>query len=204
MTLYPSDDTYIRGGSYRDKNYGAETEMLVSEGAGGPLGNTTRQAHFKFDLSSIQDLSEIKDARLYLYSYSDVAGKEVAILSGVETVSYTHLLNELKAVAADYNKPVFTTETCWGALDDDRRAEIVRRTLQAHKACGLGCVVHALWYSRMPDLHTEEDGPVGYAGNLCFIDKDGTIRKGHEVDVYKRQGLFRRNTESAQTRGNAL
>ena len=86
VTLYPSDDTYIRGGSYRDKNYGAETEMLVSEGAGGPLGNTTRQAHFKFDLSSIQDLSEIKDARLYLYSYSDVAGKEVAILSGVENV----------------------------------------------------------------------------------------------------------------------
>ena len=126
----------------------------------------------------LADVADISDVfLLHPYHFSELKPDEE--LLPVE--SFVKELNELKAVAAEYNKPVFTTETCWGALDDDRRAEIVRRTLQAHKACGLGCVVHALWYSRMPDLHTEEDGPVGYAGNLCFIDKDGTIRKGHEV-----------------------
>ena len=32
------------------------------------------------------------------------------------------------AFAAKVNKPLIATETCWGALDDEKRVEIVRFT----------------------------------------------------------------------------
>lgn len=123
-------------------------------------------------LTDVADISDVFLLHPYFFSPKE------ELLSVESCVAE---LKELKSVATEYGKPVLTSETCWGSFDDDRRAEMVKRTLWAHRECGIGYIAHALWYSRVPDLHTQEDGPVGNAENLCFINKDGTIRKGHEV-----------------------
>ena len=86
-----------------------------------------------------------------------------------------------KAYADSQSLPVIATETCWGALSDKERAEIVRFTLENLQEAGIGFTVHALYYSRVADLHYEADGFVGGAGNLAFTNKDGSLREGHEV-----------------------
>ena len=80
-----------------------------------------------------------------------------------------------------YLKPVLLTEACWGAIDDKERVRIIEFSLDEIKKRGMGFVVHALHYSRVPDLHYASDGTVGVPGNCAFINKDGTLRKGHEI-----------------------
>ena len=91
------------------------------------------------------------------------------------------LLNKYKELSRKYNKPVLCTETCWGSRDDKVRAKIVERTLDGFRRAGIGFVAHALHWSHVADLHTEEDGPLSEPGNLMFIDKDGSVREGHEI-----------------------
>ena len=91
------------------------------------------------------------------------------------------MLEEFKCWSKKYDKPLLTTETCWGSRDDSVRTEIIRRTLTAHKKAGIGYIAHALHWSHMADLHDECDGYVGVPGNLMFITKDGKIRPGHEI-----------------------
>ena len=80
------------------------------------------------------------------------------------------------------NKPLITSECCWGSLDDEMRAELIRVSLETFKKYGIGYVVHALWYSGCADLHDPCDGRVSpEIGNLCFIRKDGTVRAHHEI-----------------------
>ena len=80
------------------------------------------------------------------------------------------------------NKPLITSECCWGSLDDEIRAELIRVSLETFKKYGIGYVVHALWYSGCADLHDPCDGRVSLEiGNLCFIRKDGTVRAHHEI-----------------------
>ncbi len=83
--------------------------------------------------------------------------------------------------AEKFNKPVLTTETCWGSKIDANRVEIIRRTLEAHNRAGVGFIVHALNYSFVADLHDECDAPISSPGNLAFVTKDGKIRPGHEI-----------------------
>lgn len=78
-------------------------------------------------------------------------------------------------------KPLLVTETCWGATDDMVRSEIIRYTLGVLSRREIGFLVHALAYSGVADLHNLEDGYVGRPGNLAFMNKDGTMRKGHDV-----------------------
>lgn len=86
-----------------------------------------------------------------------------------------------RLTAEELGKGVITTETCWGSTDDEERIEIIRLELGAHNMAKVGYIAHALAYSHVADLHNAEDGVVGGPGNLCFLDKDGTVRKGHEI-----------------------
>ena len=83
--------------------------------------------------------------------------------------------------AKEVNKQLLVTETCWGAYTDDVRVEIIKYTLGTLSKYNIGFVAHALHYSRVADLHYEEDGYVGTPGNLAFINKDGTLRAGHDI-----------------------
>lgn len=84
--------------------------------------------------------------------------------------------------AKKVGKPVLVTETCWGTdHDDEARAEIIRFSLSTLKKYHMGFLPHALCYSLVSDLHESEDGNITHSGNLAFLNKDGTLRPGHEV-----------------------
>ena len=86
------------------------------------------------------------------------------------------------AEAAKNEKPLIVSECCWGSLDDKLRAEYIRVTLSTFQKYGLGFVAHALFYCGCADLHDPCDGRVSpEIGNLCFINKDGTVRPYHDV-----------------------
>ncbi|MBP3360448.1 MAG: S-layer homology domain-containing protein [Clostridia bacterium] len=78
-------DMYIRGGDFSGENYGKEDVILVSEGGAAPNDNGTRQAHIKFDISSLDTGAQITRATLKLYGSSTAENKEVAVFSGVES-----------------------------------------------------------------------------------------------------------------------
>jgi hypothetical protein len=83
--------------------------------------------------------------------------------------------------AAKLKKPLLATETCWGALDDGKRVEIIRYTLAQLKKRRIGWLVYLLHHSLIADAHRPEFGPVSAPGNLAFIEADGSLRPGHEV-----------------------
>lgn len=60
ITLNPSDDAYTRDGSYGDKNYGSEPDLLLKAATSG----FTRHTYLKFDLSGHKNL---KSAKLRIY-----------------------------------------------------------------------------------------------------------------------------------------
>ena len=84
--------------------------------------------------------------------------------------------------AQKHGKPIISSECCWGSLDNAKRGELIRATLTTFKKYGVGFVAHALWYCGCADLHDPCDGRVTpNIGNLCFINKDGSVRPHHEV-----------------------
>jgi len=91
------------------------------------------------------------------------------------------LLKDMSDLAKRHKKQICTTETCWGSMDDNTRVGMIRITMEAHREVGMGWIAHALYHSRVADLHDATDGPIGVPGNLAFVRKDGTIRPGHEI-----------------------
>ncbi|MDR1431974.1 MAG: glycoside hydrolase family 5 protein [Propionibacteriaceae bacterium] len=85
---------------------------------------------------------------------------------------------------ADYarsaGKPIVATETCWGADTDTDRAEIIRFTLETLTKYNMGFIPHALHYGMTADLHSDDDSFMGET-YLPFINKDGSLRAGHDV-----------------------
>ena len=91
------------------------------------------------------------------------------------------LLDACVAFARGKGKPLLATETCWGALDDERRVEMIHYTLGQLKKRDIGWLAYVLHHSLIADAHRPEFGPVGGPGNLAFIEANGTLRPGHEV-----------------------
>ncbi len=78
-------------------------------------------------------------------------------------------------------KSMLVTETGWGAMDDAKRAEVLRVELSAFRERGLGFLVHLLHHTLVADGHRPEYGPISQAGYMAFVEADGTLRKHHEV-----------------------
>lgn len=83
-------------------------------------------------------------------------------------------------------KPIVSSETCWGSPGDQERVRIIKATLGALRAYGVGFLPHALYTSGVADLYypTAESPP--YAGmadprSMAFINADGSLRPGHDV-----------------------
>ena len=93
--------------------------------------------------------------------------------------------NKVKRFVAESEKngkPLICSECCWGSIDDKERAELIRVTLSTFKKYNIGFVAHALQHCGCADLHGPEDGRLTpNIGNLCFINKDGSMRPYHEV-----------------------
>ncbi|MBQ9860585.1 MAG: cellulase family glycosylhydrolase [Clostridia bacterium] len=79
-------------------------------------------------------------------------------------------------------RPLITSECCWGAFDDKQRVDMMEVSLRMFQKHGVGYIAHALCYSGCADLHDPCDGRVTEdIGNLCFINKDGTLRPYHDI-----------------------
>lgn len=96
---------------------------------------------------------------------------------------YEQGLDAYVSYARKVNKPLIATECCWGSLDDSVRTEIIRYTLTQLRSRGIGYLVYVLHHSLVADCHRAEFGPLGLsgAGNLSFIEADGSLRPGHGV-----------------------
>ena len=94
---------------------------------------------------------------------------------------FERLLDDYVSFGVKVGKPLLANETCWGSLDDAQRVEIVRYTLTHLKQRNIGWMAYLLHHSLIADAHRAEFAPVGYAGNLAFIEADGSLRPGHEA-----------------------
>lgn len=99
-----------------------------------------------------------------------------------ETVYFENKVKRFVAESQKNGKPLICSECCWGSVDDKERAELIRVTLSTFQKFGIGFVAHALQYCGCADLHGPGDGRLTpNIGNLCFINKDGSMRPYHEV-----------------------
>jgi len=113
----------------------------------------------------------------YIWNVADVGlGMPVS-----DKARYEAYLDDRVAFARRVGKEIVASETVWGAIEDDKRVEILRYTLGQLKQRGIGFIAHALHHSLVADLHYPEYGPVGIPGTLHFINPDGSLRKGHEA-----------------------
>ncbi len=101
--------------------------------------------------------------------------------NGPTKAEYEKSLDVYVEFAEQVGKPLLATETCWGALDDAERVEIIRYTLGELKKRNIGWLVYLLHHSLIADAHRQEYGPVGDPGNLMFIEADGSLRPGHDI-----------------------
>lgn len=90
-------------------------------------------------------------------------------------------LDGLVAYANDVGKPLLGTETGWGALDDERRAEVLDVELAALVERNVGFTAHLLHHTPVADGHGAGHGPIYDAGTMSFVDPDGSMRAHHGV-----------------------
>jgi hypothetical protein len=95
--------------------------------------------------------------------------------------AYERALDDYVRFAEMVGKPLIATETCWGAVDDQTRVEIIRYTLGELKKRDIGWLVYLLHHSLIADAHRPGYGPVSAPGNLAFIEADGSLRPGHDA-----------------------
>ena len=150
-------------------------DMCHETGAVQPCGIS----HFPIstDWGAVEKTADFTDVFLIhpYYFFSDYD------LKSLSSDGFENLLNLAKNLSIKYNKPILTTETCWGSRDNKVRGEIIEKSLSAHKKANIGYVVHALHWSHVADLHDDSEGPSGNPGNLMFITRDNKLRECHEV-----------------------
>lgn len=90
-------------------------------------------------------------------------------------------LDDITHFIRSTGKPMLVTETGWGALDDAKRAEVLRIELGAFRERGIGFLVHLLHHTLVADGHRPDYGPISTAGYMAFIEADGSLRRYHDV-----------------------
>jgi len=90
-------------------------------------------------------------------------------------------LDDAVAFANDVGKPLLATETGWGAAADEKRVEVLDVELSALAERNVGFTAHLLHHTPVADGHGPDHGPFYDAGNMSFVDPDGSLRDGHEI-----------------------
>jgi endo-1,4-beta-mannosidase len=140
-------------------------------GADAPVTVGIHSGHKRKGITQIEPISDILSIHPYWTADSPSHKKE----------DYEEQLDDYVDFAQRVGKPLLATETCWGALDDGQRVDIIRYTLGELKKRGIGWLAYLLHHSLIADAHRPEHGPLGTPGNLLFIEADGTLRPGHEA-----------------------
>jgi hypothetical protein len=150
-------------------------EAIKRHDAVTPVGVSAHPNHGREGLERVVPISDV----LLIHPYFQVPEENIG-----DTVARAEFVDEV-AMMVDVGKraglPELVTETCWGAADDAARVENMRFTLATLSRFNLGFMPYALHYSKVADLHREEDGYVGIPQFAAFIEKDGSIRAGHEA-----------------------
>ncbi|MDR1634786.1 MAG: cellulase family glycosylhydrolase [Bifidobacteriaceae bacterium] len=140
-----------------------------------PVGVSIHQHHERAGMEWITPISDI----LLVHPYFICTPEQ--IFDQDHRDDYTARVDRMVAYGKEVGKQLLATETCWGALRDEDRVEILRFTLGVLSERGIGFLAHALHYSLVADLHNPEDGSVGHSYNLAFTTKTGAMRPGHEI-----------------------
>ena len=140
-------------------------------GAAAPITVGIHPGHGRQGIEQIEPLADILSIHPYWTADSPPHTK----------ADYEKSLDMYVEFAGRVRKPLLATETCWGALDDAKRVDIVRYTLGELRQRRIGWLVYLLHHSLIADAHRPEFGPTGAPGNLAFIEADGTLRPGHGV-----------------------
>lgn len=109
--LLPSNDTYIRGGTYADNNYGAADELVVKIGDN---ESYMRKALLQFDLSS---LSNVQQAILRLYANSAKTTTLNAYLLSDDWEEASVTWNTLPAIGSSILSADFESEGMYYEFD---------------------------------------------------------------------------------------
>ncbi len=140
-----------------------------------PISVSIHPVHKRAGIERVAKISDVFLIHPYYFcSEDDIDNKE-------HQQEYIDDIEMYCEVAQKYGKELLVTETCWGALNDEFRSEIIKFTLQILKKYNIGFLAHALHYSKVADLHDVEDGSVGQSYNLAFTTREGFIRPGHDV-----------------------
>ena len=140
-------------------------------GAQAPITVGIHMLHGLSGIAQIEPISDILSIHPYWTADSPPHEKS----------AYERLLDEYVQFARQVGKPLIASETCWGALDDAKRVEIIRYTLTQLSQRGIGWLAYLLHHSLIADAHRPEFGPLSDPGNLAFIEADGSLRPGHAV-----------------------
>lgn len=140
-------------------------------GAQAPITVGIHMLHGQKGIAQIEPISDILSIHPYWTADSPPHEKS----------AYECLLDEYVQFARQVGKPLIATETCWGAIDDLQRVEIIRYTLTQLSQRGIGWLAYLLHHSLIADAHRPEFGPLSAPGNLAFIEADGSLRPGHAV-----------------------
>ncbi|HEY8645352.1 MAG TPA: hypothetical protein VIL77_05675 [Gaiellaceae bacterium] len=125
-----------------------------------PIGISTHPNHGIAGERLVEPLCDI----LLIHTYSNEDG----------------IVDQYVELAREVDKPILSTEACWGADEDDERVRIIEGSLSMLKERNIGWLVHILHHSLTSDAHRPEFGPVNRPG-FHFIDEDGSLRPGHDV-----------------------
>jgi len=90
-------------------------------------------------------------------------------------------LDEVVAFANAVDKPLLATGTGWGAMDDQKRAKVLDVELAALADRDVGFLAHMLHSTLVADGHQRAEMPVFDAGDMSFVDPDGSLRDHHDV-----------------------
>jgi endo-1,4-beta-mannosidase len=95
---------------------------------------------------------------------------------------YNGMVDQLVEIANKAGKPMIASEIGWGIdANDGARIERLHIELGACITHKTSFLIHALNHSPVADLHRPEYGPMGRAGYMACIEKDGSLRAGHEI-----------------------
>lgn len=123
-------------------------------------------------LEQYEPLSDVLTTHPY-YSWSLPDGSSPADLRD--------FLDDAVALANRVGKPLLGTETGWGALDDEKRAETLEVELAAQAERDVGFLAHLLHHTLVADGHRPEYGPVWDPGHMAFVEPSGDLRPHHDV-----------------------
>lgn len=190
-------------GDYIDalaSEFGNESQILVWDICNEPFAYARefplRDAVMPHELEWLRRMTErLRSGVTQPIGVGSTGGEPMSTFDGIFDVYLTHLyytggdierfeqkVSRFAEEARADGCPLISSECCWGSFDDKHRADMMRVTFDTFVEYGVGFVAHALQYSGCADLHDPCDGRVTEnIGNLAFTDKDGGMRKYHEI-----------------------